>query len=155
MTPEMRKFLNAIIAHGGACKPNRLGLSATRDQDRARQTAKRFGYVEFDGSSWSITETGRKAVGPPMGSEAYKQLRSNQRQLDMDGCEVGVSRQALEEVLGEIDKLLFDNERLRKALFFYVTEWATNDMGEPFASTERLDADMGAIASKAYFETIE
>lgn len=30
---------------------------------------------------------------------AIENLKSNQRQLDMDGCEVGVSRQALEEAL--------------------------------------------------------
>jgi hypothetical protein len=30
---------------------------------------------------------------------AIDNLKHNQRQLDMDGCEVGVSRQALEEVL--------------------------------------------------------
>lgn len=30
---------------------------------------------------------------------AIENLKSNQRQLDMDGCEVGVSRQAVEETL--------------------------------------------------------
>lgn len=30
---------------------------------------------------------------------AVANLRANQRQLDMDGCEVGVSRQALDETL--------------------------------------------------------
>lgn len=30
---------------------------------------------------------------------AYENLRANQRQLDADGCEVGVSRQALDEIL--------------------------------------------------------
>ena len=32
-------------------------------------------------------------------------LKSNQQQLDLDGCMVGVSRQALEEVLYEIEQL--------------------------------------------------
>lgn len=36
---------------------------------------------------------------------AIANLRTNQRQLDMDGCEVGVSRQAVEESLEEIDRL--------------------------------------------------
>jgi hypothetical protein len=36
---------------------------------------------------------------------AIANLRSNQRQLDADGCEVGVSRQALDEVLAMIDAL--------------------------------------------------
>jgi hypothetical protein len=34
-------------------------------------------------------------------SEASDNLAANQRQLDMDGCEVGVSRQAVEETLAE------------------------------------------------------
>lgn len=36
---------------------------------------------------------------------AIENLRTNQRQLDMDGCEVGVSRQAVVETLAEIDRL--------------------------------------------------
>ena len=36
--------------------------------------------------------------------EAIKHLTNNQRQLDMDGCEVGVSRQALDEVLDYISR---------------------------------------------------
>lgn len=38
-------------------------------------------------------------------SEAEKNLRECQRQLDMDGVFVGVSRQALEEVLNELADL--------------------------------------------------
>ena len=33
-------------------------------------------------------------------------LRDNQRQLDADGCEVGVSRQALDETLASYEELL-------------------------------------------------
>ena len=36
---------------------------------------------------------------------AYENLRSCQRQLDADGCEVGVSRQALDEILEAFDAL--------------------------------------------------
>lgn len=39
-------------------------------------------------------------------SEAIEQLRSHQQQLDMDGVIVGVSRQAIEEVLAYIKSLL-------------------------------------------------
>lgn len=39
---------------------------------------------------------------------AIENLRTCQRQLDMDGCEVGVSRQALEETLAELDRLTAD-----------------------------------------------
>jgi hypothetical protein len=37
---------------------------------------------------------------------AINALRDGQRQLDMDGCEVGVSRQAVDEVLAGLDALL-------------------------------------------------
>ena len=37
---------------------------------------------------------------------AIDALRNNQRQLDVDGCEVGVSRQAIDEVLAGIDAAL-------------------------------------------------
>ena len=33
-------------------------------------------------------------------------LKNNQRQLDMDGCEVGVSRQALDELISAYDDAL-------------------------------------------------
>lgn len=45
------------------------------------------------------------------GHPAIINLRSNQRQLDADGVEVGVSRQALDETLAVFDDLL---EALRK-----------------------------------------
>ena len=38
--------------------------------------------------------------------DAISALRDNQRQLDMDGCEVGVSRQAVDEVLAALDRAL-------------------------------------------------
>ena len=37
-------------------------------------------------------------------SGALEALKSGQRQLDMDGVEVGVSRQALDEILSHIEK---------------------------------------------------
>lgn len=61
MDAETRKFLEAIAKHGGVCKPNRLGLVASREQDRARQSAKRSGLVDFDGC-WNLTKAGREAL---------------------------------------------------------------------------------------------
>lgn len=40
-----------------------------------------------------------------MNDTAWSWLSRNQRQLDMDGCEVGVSRQALDETLAELKRL--------------------------------------------------
>lgn len=39
-------------------------------------------------------------------SQETENMKANQRQLDMDGCEVGVSRQALEECLEQHAELL-------------------------------------------------
>lgn len=39
-------------------------------------------------------------------SAGSNNLKSNQRQLDADGCEVGVSRQALDETLAQYDDML-------------------------------------------------
>lgn len=57
-------------------------------------------------------EACRRGLGPRLRevrgvnmSAATDNLRSNQRQLDMDGCEVGVSRQAVEETLAEVEHL--------------------------------------------------
>ncbi len=38
-----------------------------------------------------------------MSRHAIENLRENQRQLDADGCEVGVSRQAVDETLTALD----------------------------------------------------
>lgn len=63
---ETRKFLEAIVAQGGVCKPNRLRVPGTREQDRARQAAKRAGLVDFDGC-WNITDAGRAALAEQIG----------------------------------------------------------------------------------------
>lgn len=44
---------------------------------------------------------------------AWTNLTTNQRQLDMDGCEVGVSRQAVDET---VDAVLHASDRLLTAL---------------------------------------
>lgn len=49
-------------------------------------------------------------------SAASDNLRTNQKQLDMDGCMVGVSREALETVLAERDSLLVALKALDAAL---------------------------------------
>lgn len=38
-------------------------------------------------------------------NDAIKNLQTNQQQLDADGCMVGVSRQALDETLAEVERL--------------------------------------------------
>ena len=45
------------------------------------------------------TSPSTSAQGPALNPLALEALENNQRQLDMDGVEVGVSRQALDELL--------------------------------------------------------
>lgn len=56
---------------------------------------------------------------------AIVQLRDHQRQLDADGCEVGVSRQAIEETLEIVGELL-------EALYQY-----RNDLRFPVATDSK------------------
>ena len=49
-------------------------------------------------------------------ADAIEQLKSHQTQLDMDGVMVGVSRQAIYEVVSHTDALLSRLERAEKAL---------------------------------------
>lgn len=63
-------------------------------------------------------------IGP-----AIQNLRESQQQLDMDGIIVGVSRQALEEVLAEVDRLRAQAPGWR-TLTADEVEWVTNDIAE-------------------------
>ena len=45
---------------------------------------------------------------------AWDNIRDHQRQLDADGCEVGVSRQAIDETLTHLAALTAENDRLRQ-----------------------------------------
>lgn len=46
---------------------------------------------------------------------ALEALKNNQRQLDMDGCEVGVSRQALDETISAYETLRDALEKIADA----------------------------------------
>lgn len=60
----------------------------------------------------------KTAMEGMMHNEVIKQLREHQKQLDADGCMVGVSRQALDEVLAYAD--LFSE--MREALEHCVSQ---------------------------------
>ena len=55
-----------------------------------------------------------KLTNSPFG--AIQHLTEHQRQLDMDGCHVGVSRQALDEVLAYVARMQEANGILEDAL---------------------------------------
>ena len=62
-------------------------------------------------------------------------LRDHQRQIDMDGVEVGVSRQALDEVLGELQQQDATIARLEAAIR---TEIAYHEGTESHYRAEQL-----------------
>lgn len=70
LTPEMRKFLERLAPHSEPQTRGKIGCVVNREQDRARQACKRFGYAAFrrrdDGKEgWAITTAGRKALAEP------------------------------------------------------------------------------------------
>ena len=67
-------------------------------------------------------------------TEAENQLRNYQRQLDADGIMVGVSRQAIDEVLAEIERL--------RAIVAHVETWVCNPAAS--YSVMALDGLFGA-----------
>lgn len=69
---------------------------------------------------------------------AFENLRNCQRQLDMDGCEVGVSRQALDEVLAEYEALLAELKLAREWLL-------TLQTGRGIEAREALAPRLAAI----------
>jgi hypothetical protein len=61
VTAEERIFLNRLIQYGGAAATRVELPPANRGQDKARQAAKRKGWVSFKDGYWRITDLGREA----------------------------------------------------------------------------------------------
>lgn len=72
-------------------------------------------------------------------------LHDHQQQLDMDGVMVGVSRQAVDEVLAELATLRAENELMREALEYYGDEHQWPNEG-PWGANS---TDFGARARNA------
>jgi hypothetical protein len=81
---------------------------------------------------------------------AVANLRACQRQLDMDGCEVGVSRQAVDETLALYDALL---DRLKYAIA--VLEEAECRLGYSPGSLGALEMDDIITTGHAAIATAE
>ena len=71
-------------------------------------------------------------------SEAVENLRNNQKQLDADGCMVGVSRQALDETLTLLDEMT----RLSRRLVEYI-----RDEGPAAKEWEAISAVTGELGN--------
>ncbi len=56
------EFLKELVSWDGVATPSDLGPQWRRNQNAARQTCKRRGYVTFDGGYWRITPAGRRAL---------------------------------------------------------------------------------------------
>lgn len=62
LSEAQREFLKELVRWGGMASPSDLGPQWKRDQNAARQTCKRRGYVTFDRGYWCITPAGRRAL---------------------------------------------------------------------------------------------
>jgi hypothetical protein len=86
-------------------------------------------------------------------SEAEKNLRDSQRQLDMDGCMVGVSRQALDETLDEFTRLRDEVSTLqnfvttRGAMYFFKLH--IDKIAALEARAEAAEADLAKVRNNA------
>jgi hypothetical protein len=70
LTPEMRRFLEALPSDGRAISAKRLHLVCTDAQSTARQRCRRFGYADYrvweDGArGWLILPLGRQMLAAP------------------------------------------------------------------------------------------
>ncbi len=77
-------------------------------------------------------------------SAASDNLRSNQRQLDMDGCEVGVSRQAVDETLEQYDAM---RAALKEAEFFFSDDFPRGPDGDSIATPRYREAYRAILAA--------
>ena len=68
-------------------------------------------------------------------NEAIENLRTNQKQLDADGCMVGVSRQALDQTLDLI-------ERARVALRMFATAQGLSALSAAHMEAQRVLTDL-------------
>lgn len=73
-------------------------------------------------------------------SDAYKNLRNCQKQLDADGRHVGVSRQALDEVLNAFDLLVNSDDEDKR-----VTYELFNDGPNRWVLTQNYDEDHAPV----------
>lgn len=61
-TVAQSKFMREILKWSGAAAPRELGPQTSQEDNSARQTCKRRGWVTFDGYYWRITRAGRAAL---------------------------------------------------------------------------------------------
>lgn len=55
-------FLANVNRLGGTATPQQLGPQISQDDNAARQTCKRRGWVTFDRRHWRLTDAGRRAI---------------------------------------------------------------------------------------------
>jgi hypothetical protein len=77
LTPEMRRFLEALPVDGRPMPAARIPIHCNREQDKARQRCRRFGYAQMGGGGdtpkgWQILEAGRRALAASAPSTAER-----------------------------------------------------------------------------------
>lgn len=88
--------------------PSKALKSVKEDVQNIHDAAKRIDNLEIRAISLyvlSLLPIIEGAIVPELPEGAINNLKNHQQQLDGDGCFVGVSRQALDEVLAAIEKV--------------------------------------------------
>lgn len=79
----------------------------------------------------ALTASRAQCVTDELNPDALKALKEGQRQLDMDGVEVGVSRQALDELIAALEATQLSARPMVKAL-----EWSGEGVETCYAATQ-------------------
>lgn len=75
LTKEQRRarlaiaFVKEVAKHPDGATRGKLSCVIDRDHDKARQIAKRCGWVEYMNARWKITEKGREYIAPVNATE--------------------------------------------------------------------------------------
>jgi cytosine/adenosine deaminase-related metal-dependent hydrolase len=70
-TPEQLRarrvlaFVRDVAAHKDGCTPHKLRTCATREEDKARQAARKLGLVKFENGRWKVMPKGLVWIEQP------------------------------------------------------------------------------------------
>lgn len=85
-------------------------------------------------------------------SEALRHLKNNQDQLDPDGCMVGVSRQALDELIDYVEKIQLPLKQLTMCCQEAQRDYA--EMADVFEKKGMMSSHREATETSAYLSAM-
>lgn len=75
LTEAQAKFLRELLRWEGVASPQNLGPQISQQENSARQTCKRRGWVTFSGGYWRITDAARAILTTPTHSDSPTPVR--------------------------------------------------------------------------------